>query len=196
MSKQSGQSLIEVLVGLSIAAVVLGGLLISIMVSLKNAQFAQNQARATKYAQEAIDQIRAIKERNSTVTFAAVVVGSSCQGATACNGNTSCKFKHLWFCSLPLTEGASSFKSPCTVKPLGGVSGCYFNLSADGLNLNEPNSPDLVNQSLSGGFSRQILLSDPGFPLYGTEKNVNVKVKWSDSSGEHESNLETVLTNR
>ena len=55
---ESGQSLLEVVVGIAIATIVLAALLSAITFSLANAQFARNKALATKYAQESIEWLR------------------------------------------------------------------------------------------------------------------------------------------
>jgi type II secretory pathway pseudopilin PulG len=69
MPKQSGQSLIEVLVALVVASLIIVALVTLVVASLRNAQFAQNQTRATKIAQEAIDQIRTIRDRDDGFNF-------------------------------------------------------------------------------------------------------------------------------
>lgn len=55
----SGQSLLEVVVGIAIATIVLAALLSAITFSLANVQFARNKALATKYAQQSIEWLRA-----------------------------------------------------------------------------------------------------------------------------------------
>lgn len=54
----SGQSLLEVVVGIAIATIVLAALLSAITFSLANAQYARNKALATKYAQESVEWLR------------------------------------------------------------------------------------------------------------------------------------------
>lgn len=183
IKQQSGQSLIEVLVALSITAIVLGGLVIAVLVSLKNAQFAQNQAKATKYAQEAIDQVKTIRDRDLAVTFISNK-GSACQ--SSCSFGINCYFSDLWSCQL-----STSATSPCTVSP-PGETGCYFNLT-DTPALNEPDLPIYIDQSIGNGLTRKIQITDDG-TTFDKEKNVIVKVIWSDASGQHESNLQTKLT--
>lgn len=67
--RERGESLIEVLVAIVVATVLLTGLSIALLSSLRNAQFAQNQVKATKYAQEAVDRIRSIRDRNDKITL-------------------------------------------------------------------------------------------------------------------------------
>lgn len=62
-----GQSLMEVLIALSIIAFVasaVGGVIVS---SLNNAQFGKNKTLATKYAQEGLEAIRELRNKNYTV---------------------------------------------------------------------------------------------------------------------------------
>lgn len=58
----SGQSLIEVLVALSLAVLAIGALVTVTMTSVKNAQFSKNQTQAEKYAQEGMEWARLQKE--------------------------------------------------------------------------------------------------------------------------------------
>src|SRR3990170_3653908 len=138
MPKQSGQSLIEVLVALSIAAVVVIALVVLVLSGLKNAQFAQSQVKSTKYAQEAIDQVKTIRDRNGGV----LINNYGCMPGP-------CTFSNLW--GIQLTNEVS----PCLTSV-----GCYFNLTGSGTALSEV-SP-AVNQGyidLGGGLSRQIFIS-------------------------------------
>jgi Tfp pilus assembly protein PilV len=167
MEKSSGQSLIEVLIVLTVAAVVLGAVMIAIITGLKNAQFAQNQVKATKYAQEALDKIKAIRDRDGEVEF------------NYTNGQTT-KFSHLWGVNMSIN---------C---PSAGL--CYFDLNDTSLVLTYKDSIG-YSQNLESGLSRQIIFTDQA-DTYTTEKTVTAKVKWVDSSGEHESFLQRVLTPR
>jgi len=58
-----GQTLIEVLLGLSIASIILGALGSSIISSLRNAQFAKNQNLASHFASQGMEIIRQIRDR-------------------------------------------------------------------------------------------------------------------------------------
>jgi len=59
-----GQSIIEVIVALSLIAVVVLGLVKVTIISINNAGFARDQRAATKYAQEGIEGARKCKEEN------------------------------------------------------------------------------------------------------------------------------------
>lgn len=155
--KQKGQSLVEVLVVLVIAAVMVIALIMIILASLKNAQFAQNQTQATKLAQDTIDKIRILRDKNSNNTLANY-------SPTGC-------FRGLWdsaYCRAGF---------------------CYYKLMPRGDYLDQTRAPSLRDQ-FDNGFSRQIKISPPT----GSNIKLIVEVFWADSSGEHSSNLETVLT--
>lgn len=168
---ESGQGLVEVLVVLAVATVVMVALIIVIVVGLKNAQFAQNQALATKYAQEAIEQVKVIRDRNSGVSFIP----------------EKAEFGDLWEIYM-IGENACA-------DALGFPSACYFTLGGGpSLNITTYGS----SQSVGDGFLRQVIFEDKNSvlpPNYTTEKWITVKVIWKDSSGSHESNLQTILTN-
>lgn len=196
----SGQSLMEITVVLGITVVVAVALVIVVVTSLRNAQFAQNQAKATKYAQQALDQIKALRDRDQgfNVVFATNNAATSaipqCDTAFCdpLHPGENCKFKSLWSCHL---TQISPYTSPCTVSPTAPpISGCYFKLSTDGKTLQEPNMPNNLKEDLKDGLFREIKITDLATSS-ATEKTVTVKVSWSDASGSHESNLETILTN-
>ncbi len=69
LSKEKGQSLIEVLAALAVALVVILGLVRVTISSMTNARYAKNQSLATQYAQEAMEEARAYRDQNSWETF-------------------------------------------------------------------------------------------------------------------------------
>lgn len=183
---KKGQSLLEVVIVLGVAGIVLGALIIAVIVGLKNAQFAQNQSKSTKYAQEALEKIKGIRDRDGGVSFQ-----TTDSILLSCLGSSPYAFSKLWLCNL------SSSSSPCTIRSSGSTE-CYFKIVASGNSLQEPANLTSLNEDLGNGLSRQIIFEDENTgspPKYQTEKKVTAKVKWKDSSGEHESNLQTVLTN-
>jgi len=60
----SGQSIIEVLIALSLVMIVTVGLIIVTTNSIKNSSFARDQRAATKYAQESLENARKLKEED------------------------------------------------------------------------------------------------------------------------------------
>lgn len=164
-AKESGQSLIEVLVVLAVTIIIVVALTMAVLVSLKNAQFAQNQSKATKYAQQSLEKIRNIRDRDEDGEIFFQYSPSD---------TVIRKFSGLWGVNM---------STRCSGK-------CYFKFDNSGI-LTSTNENSMEN--LEGNLARQITLTDEaGF--YATEKKVSVKVKWLDSSGEHESNLETRIT--
>jgi len=67
--KNSGQSLLEMVVALGIVILVILGLVAVTTVAVRNASFSRNQALATKYGQEAIEKIRSFREEETWETF-------------------------------------------------------------------------------------------------------------------------------
>ncbi len=65
--KQKGQTLIEVLVAAAVGILVIVGLVGVTVTSIKNAQFAKNQATATKYAQQEMENVRLERDRTWSV---------------------------------------------------------------------------------------------------------------------------------
>ncbi|MEK7166141.1 MAG: hypothetical protein AAB874_05030 [Patescibacteria group bacterium] len=60
----TGQSLVEIIVGLGVISSVLGGLMSAITFSTSNTQFARNKTLATKYSQEAVEWLRVQRDAN------------------------------------------------------------------------------------------------------------------------------------
>lgn len=165
-SKQSGQSLIEVIVVLSVATIVITTLLITIVNSLRNAQFATLQTRSTKYAQDSLEKVREIRDRNGLTTF-------------SYSGGTTTTFSQLW--NIPMSTNCSNAK-------------CRFKIDSTNLRLVQI-TQDSEREALGDGLLREVIFEDTATgSLYLKEKKITVKVVWSDTSGTHESNLQTILT--
>lgn len=73
----SGQSLVEVMVAVAILVLVLTALVLGTTLAIRNANFAQNQARATKYTQEGIERVRAYRDQNDWDVFKAKCLAKS-----------------------------------------------------------------------------------------------------------------------
>lgn len=170
---QKGQSLAEVLVVLSVAAVILTTLMVIIINSLKNAQFAQTQVQATKYAQEALDTLKMIRDRDQdgTVTF-------SYRDPSGVGYLEARKFSNLWDTHMNSSDNCNGL--------------CYFILNG---------GPNLTAATAGGGekkdkvLTRYITIKDDA-ANYQLEKTITIQVKWTDGTGGHESNLQTIFTNR
>lgn len=63
-NKKNGQSLIEVLAAMAVAVIIISGLVGAVIVAVRNAQFAKNQALATSYANEGMENTRQQRDEN------------------------------------------------------------------------------------------------------------------------------------
>lgn len=184
MFSERGQTLLEVVVAVVIMGVVLGALVIAVLTGLKNATLAQNQVQATKLAQETVEKIRTVRDRDGNITFDYSCFAGSCGGGAR-------KFSGLWivYMSSPTVNAAP----PCE----NGV--CYFRLRSRDPIL-EGVGPIPMDIPESELFKRQIIFEDENTVVSGTvrkfnvEKKITVRVLWTDSSGEHESKISTVLS--
>lgn len=170
--RQAGQSLIEVLVALVVAAMMITALMVTVLNGMKNAQFAQSQSRATQYAQEALDKVKTIRDRNGTVIF------DYKDGLGV--AHTTTNFTNLWGIRMTAQDGCSGNVPPS----------CYFTLDSNSLALNQDSGQ---GENLGNGLVRKIIFIDDATSS-ATEKRVTAQVTWSDSSGSHESNVQTLFT--
>lgn len=67
MKQTKGQSLVEVIVAVFVISIVLVTLVSSVTYSLRNSNYSKNKSLASKYAQEGLDAVRSIKERDWTL---------------------------------------------------------------------------------------------------------------------------------
>ena len=160
MKSENGQSLIEVIVAAAVGILVVTALTFATIFSLRNANFANSSARATKLAEEGLEKVRTLRDRNQdgTVSFD--------DGSRSAN-----KFSDLW--ALSLGCGA-------------GINNCYFYFNQSG-KLTSGDSG--LFESVSDSFKRQLLIEDAG----NDQKKITAVVRWTDSSGDHESRLTTIL---
>jgi type II secretory pathway pseudopilin PulG len=178
---QQGQTLIEVLIALTVGVLILGALVIATIVSIRNAQFSQNQLQATKFAQEGIDLVRTIRNRNLKVESASPPFSTFIDLWTYSPGFGSCGYVKLGSCTNNAFLG-------------------YFKIVPDAFNptgkLIRGNTITEVSETVGGQFSRFILIEDQSSPVNTreTEKKITVIVRWKDTSGNHESNIQTILT--
>jgi len=70
----SGQTLIEIILALSVVVMVITGITFAITSSLKNATFSKNQNLATAYARQGMEILRTIRDRSWT-TFNSLETG-------------------------------------------------------------------------------------------------------------------------
>jgi len=94
MKKNNGQSLVEMVIAVGILVLVILALVAVTTVSVRNASFSRNQALATKYAQEAIEKVRAYREQNTWENFknncSSVISGISLPSPFSFGSETGC----------------------------------------------------------------------------------------------------------
>lgn len=132
--KQKGQSILEIIITLSVLSLVLGGLVIVVVNGLKNSQFSKNQSIATKLAEEGLDTVRSMKSKEQcSVMF----------GATA----------YYWINkpSAQLIWSQAQFSAP--------LAPTTYNLDPTSCNLNI-STPELIPNN--SNFKRQITLEKDG----------------------------------
>ncbi len=173
-----GQTLLELVVGLGILLVVLGAAAISTTQGLRNSQFSKNQAQATKLAQENMEIVRTIKNSNLGVCL-------SGQGTTSCltwEGIWTNNFGNLPACANPTATCTFEIRNnTCTLAAGGTKPIC----------LVYKNTPAV----LSGGiFSYQVYIENEDLALPLIQKRVTSRVFWTDSTGQHSSDLVTVFS--
>lgn len=65
----NGNSLVEVLVATTVGILVVSALTYATIFSIRNASFAKNSVQATKLAQEGIEKVRTLRDRNGIVYY-------------------------------------------------------------------------------------------------------------------------------
>jgi type II secretory pathway pseudopilin PulG len=186
MLDQKGQSLLEITISIGIAAIIITALTVITITGLRNTQFAQNQSQATKYAQDWIEQVRTIRDRDGWIMISSNPTAWSGSGWNNCGEVAGCSF----------TIGSYVSGSPSTCNatlPTSISTPCLFSTS--------------VPQTITGTiFSRKITIrdcnakppppaEDPDPKCTGKQRKVTVEVSWVDASGTHKSQLSTILAN-
>lgn len=182
MFNDKGQSLLELVVVIAVVVIVIGALTFATIASLRNAQFSQNQAQATKLAQEALEWTRSGRDRNECIR------NLETAGVKSWNGYSTDE-------NCP---GAGSF---WTYHILGdcenSLGKCYFNISSNGtlqnIGFQSKDFPGNFAEIPANNpiFQRALIITDDN--NYTIQKTITAIVKWTDFSGSHESRLTTVL---
>jgi|SRR3989344_4177154 len=167
MSKQSGQTLLEVVVALAIGIVVVTGFVSLAVVSVRNSQFSTNKASATNLAEEGIEAMITIRDLNTD---------GAISGATSSN----------WQGLVGTTLGGPCPSDPAQACPNNDfrLSDCSFGNIPQHC-IMRTSTPETINTI----FSRKIQITDSGTNV----KNITVVVWWTDTSGQHASVLSRKL---
>lgn len=169
MSNNRGQSLIELVVALGLLTVIITILSVTTITGLRNSQFSKNQSQATKLGQDGLEKLRAIRDRNYTV----------------CGPGENIKaWNSIYDTNCPTTPLTCKY----TLKTLP-VGACVTPPSEIWLSNNTNPPEEIVAEGVT--FTRTITITDYKNDI--NQKEVNVKVSWTDLSGDHNSNLSTIM---
>jgi type II secretory pathway pseudopilin PulG len=97
--RQSGQTLIEVLVALAASVVIIGAITVASLSSLNNAQFSRDQSAATHFAQQGLEIIRNMRDFSVASLSASLLPPATYCLAKSCKAldknNPSCWQKNI-----------------------------------------------------------------------------------------------------
>lgn len=179
MVTERGQTLLEITISLGVAVVVVTALTIVTISGLRNSQFAQNQATATKLAQDWLEQVRSMRDQNATVC-------DPIRGVYNWNDLVTGLYS-----SSPWNNNCGSSACYYVVRT-NPPTGCTGNPNTTTATLLIPvtqNTPDT-----QGSFTRIVSIQNYGIPPDPRQKKVTSTVSWNDFSGPHSSILETILS--
>lgn len=161
-----GESILELTIILGLIVIVISAVAFATVNGLRNSQFSKNQLQATKLAQELIEGVRTIRDRDYTV----------------CGPSTIKLWSDLW------TNPSCSGVGPCKyILKSSGI--CPATGTSDPFWL-EPTAAAVETTVGGAAFKKIILISDFGG---ARQKQVSAQVFWSDASGEHKSEIVTVI---
>lgn len=190
MFSDRGQTLMELLVVVSVSVIIIGALVFATISSLRNAQFSKNQAQATKLAQEGIERVKVGRDRNQCISN----LDSNVRSWNGSSSNSGCLGSgSVWSYQIKGTSGNCENSTT--------NSKCYFTIDSRGVLTNIGYSQTAFPNSFAEGippdkpiFRRVVTLSDDP-TSFGGQKTVTVIVRWTDFSGDHQSQLTTILRN-
>jgi len=123
MKRNLGQSLVEAVMAIAVVMIIIVALMVVTTVSVRNVIFSRNQALATKYAQEAMEKVRAYREQNTWENFksncSGVISGISLpspfsfySGTGCACGTDTCEVKII----VSLTDAKGTHNSELTTR--------------------------------------------------------------------------------
>lgn len=180
MNSETGQTLIEVIVVAVVGILVVGALTFATLFSIRNAKSSQNQAQATKLAQEGVEKLRSARNRNGKISSELGGYPNQYYPVTSWNDDG------FWNWALSSCSSSSPNYGRTYFKFGNGDEIIYFGCGVDPF---VSNKAELVNNNK---FQRAIKIMDK-LSSYQVEKEVEVTVRWSDFAGAHESKQNTIL---
>ncbi len=179
---QIGQGLLELVVVLGVSVIVISALTYATIISLRNAQFANNQSQATKLAQEAIERVRSARDRDLDISYAPNV--------DSWNGLVPPHNKPIWNFKV-FNDSCNAFGNSCFFRFLNSQGDLAYVGTDPADSINPPNGLEDVYGN--GIFRRGVIIQDNS-STYQTQKTVIAVVYWTDATGTHHSTLTTILT--
>lgn len=110
----TGQTLIEVIVGLAVLSLVLVAVVSGVAVSIKGSRTSKNQTLATRYAQEGLEWIRERRDEIGWGPFLAALRADNVFGVTYC-------LPDLSVYDVPLAPGDGLPDASCVNNPISGT---------------------------------------------------------------------------
>lgn len=114
MFNEKGQTLMEVIVASTVGVLVVAALTFAVIFSLRNANLAKNQAQATKLAQEGMERVRGLRDREGQVDY------------TKPDSTHTSVFSNLWPISFSCPANCYFYFQGGTL--MGGTSANFENL--------------------------------------------------------------------
>lgn len=176
---QKGESLVEITIAIGVILLVLGALTITILVGLKNSQFAQNSLQATKLAQAGMENIKLFRNRNIPICVT--------EGPPPIDN-------YYWddrdLVNQPVLWDESGWN--------GEVKFFFQANEDDECGLSDSASYEQAEGLIESKFKRLVNITyvpDDDLDVYTNKIKFEVEVSWEDSGGEHKSELVTILSN-
>lgn len=133
MHNSKGSTLIEVIIAATVGILVVTALTFATIFSLRNANFAKNSFQATKLAQEGVERVRTLRDRDGAVNYSgspgADKFSELWRIAFSCSQESNCYF--YFNASSVLTGGTSAnlesvppnFKRQFQIEDVAGAGG-------------------------------------------------------------------------
>lgn len=174
--------------GVGMVAIVVGAIAIVSISSMQNTQYSKNQIQATKLAQQNMELVRSIKESNYGVCLNSDIIQNP-------PPNTTCSsWEDVWgitFGAFSETPTPHCATVDCTFTV---IYGCNIRTANGGTEskpicLNYSSSKTAAGSNLSN-LTSLIIIEDEATG----QKKVTSRAYWSDTTGEHLSNLITIFS--